>query len=133
MGARAVRAVLDTSVLIASWRPSESVEHAISVASLAELHFGVLKATGTPNLAARIRRLSEIEREFDPIPISNRVARSYAQCAHAVTLTGRSPRPRVFDLLIAATAMEERAVLYTFNAEDFRGLEDLVEIVTPPP
>lgn len=126
-----MRAILDTSVLIASWRPSESVEHAISVASLAELHFGVLKAAGTPSLAARIRRLSEIEREFDPIPIDNRVARSYAECAQAVTLAGRGPRPRVFDMLIAATAVVERAVLYTFNAEDFLGLEDLVEIVTP--
>ena len=45
---------------------------------------------------------------------------------------GRSPRPRVFDLLIAATASVEGARLYTLNPDDFRGLDDLVEIAVPP-
>lgn len=125
-------AVLDTSALIAPWRPPEDDEYAISVVSLAELHFGVLKATGTPALASRLRRLGEIERAFDPIPVDVRVARAYADCAQAVAQVGRSPRPRVFDLVIAATAKVEGAKLYTFNPEDFRGLQDLVEIVTPP-
>ena len=121
--------ILDTSALITLWSPDPNEEYAISVISLAELHFGVLKATGTPALAARLRRLSEIERAFDPIPVDDRVARAYAECAQAVTQIGRSPRPRVFDLVIAATALVEAARLYTFNPEDFRGLEELVEVV----
>ena len=125
-------AVLDTSVLIASWDPPDDEEYAISIVSLAELHFGVLRATGTPALAARLRRLSEIEHEFDPIPVDRRVARAYAECAHAVTSIGRSPRPRVFDLLIAATANVEGVKLYTLNPGDFFGLEGLVEVATPP-
>ena len=125
-------AILDTSVLIASWRPPDDEDYAISVVSLAEMHFGVLKATGTPALASRLRRLGEIEREFDPIPVDQRVARAYAECAQAVTSVGRSPRPRVFDLLIAATANVEGAKLYTLNPDDFRGLGDLVEIASPP-
>ena len=124
--------VLDTSALIAPWSPTEEDEYAISVVSLAELHFGVLKATGTPALAPRLQRLSEVEHAFDPIPVDERVARAYAECAQAVLQVGRSPRPRVFDLVIAATAMIEGATLYTFNPADFSGLDELVDVVTPP-
>jgi predicted nucleic acid-binding protein len=34
------------------------------------------------------------------------------------------------DLLIAATAHAHSATLYTRNADDLRGLEDLIDIVT---
>lgn len=125
-------AVLDTSVLIATWDPPDDEEYAISIVSIAQMHFGVLRATGTPALGTRLRRLSEIEHEFDPIPVDRRVARAYAECAQAVTSVGRSPRPRVFDLLIAATANVEGAKLYTLNPDDFRRLGDLVEVATPP-
>lgn len=126
-----MRAVLDTSVLIAPWQPSEEDEYAISVVSLAELHFGVLRAAGTPAQAPRLRRLSEIEHAFEPIPVDVRVARAYAECAEAVALLGRNPRPRVFDLVIAATAKVEGATLVTFNPDGFRGLDEFVEVVVP--
>ena len=126
-----MRAILDTSVLISSWHPPDGDEYAISIVSLAEMHLGVLRASGTPGFAARVRRLSEVEHEFEPIPVDGRVARSYAECAQAVVLAGRSPRPRVFDLVIAATARVEGARLYTLNADDLMGLEDLVEVVNP--
>lgn len=126
-----VRAILDTSMLIASWQPPAADEYAISIVSLAEMHFGVLRASGTPALAARVRRLSEVEREFEPIPVDGRVARSYAECADAVARAGRNKRSRVFDLVIAATARVEGARLYTLNVDDFAGLEDLVEVVNP--
>lgn len=126
-----MRAVLDTSVLISSWRPPYDDEYSISIVSLAELHFGVLRAAETPELAARVRRLSEVEHEFEPIPFDGRVARSYAECAQAVAAAGRSPRPRAFDLVIAATARVEGARLYTLNPGDFVGLEALVEVVNP--
>lgn len=126
-----MRAILDTSMLIASWKPLPGDEYAISIVSLAEMHFGVLRASGTPALAARVRRLSEVEREFEPIPVDGRVARSYAECADAVVRADRNPRPRVFDLVIAATARVEGAKLYTLNVDDFAGLEGLVEVVNP--
>lgn len=126
-----MRAILDTSMLIGAWVPPAGDEYAISVVSLAEMHLGVLRASGTPALAARVRRLSEVEREFEPIPVDGRVARSYAECAEAVVRAGRNSRPRTFDLVIAATARVEGAKLYTLNLDDFTGLEGLVEVVNP--
>jgi predicted nucleic acid-binding protein len=43
---------------------------------------------------------------------------------------GRQPRARTMDLLIAATAHAHDARLYTRNADDFVGLDGLVDIVT---
>jgi hypothetical protein len=41
---------------------------------------------------------------------------------------GRQPRARVMDLLIAATAHAHGAAVYTRNADDLAGLEDLIAI-----
>jgi toxin FitB len=40
-------------------------ELAISIASLAELHFGVLVSSEGADRAERLRRLSELQRTFD--------------------------------------------------------------------
>lgn len=126
-----MRAILDTSVLTSSWRPPEDDEYAISVVTLAEMHLGVLRAAGTPALADRVRRLSEVEHEFEPIPVEARVARSYAELAAASVKLGPTHRPRVFDLIVAATARVEGAKLYTLNPGDYEGLDDFVEVVNP--
>jgi predicted nucleic acid-binding protein len=123
-----VKAVLDTSVVIAGDVGELSGELAISAVTLAELHFGVL-VTKDPNVRAeRLRRLSILERNFDPLPVDADVARSYGRLAAAVARAGRTPRARVADLLIAATAHAHGARLYTRNAADLRGLEKLVDI-----
>jgi predicted nucleic acid-binding protein len=46
-----------------------------------------------------------------------------------VAESGRQARPRALDLLVAATAYVHEAKLYTRNAKDLRGLEDLVDVV----
>jgi predicted nucleic acid-binding protein len=61
--------------------------------------------------------------------VDEAVTASYGQLAAAVVAAGRQPRSRVMDLLIAATAHAHSARLYTRNAEDLAGLEQLVEIV----
>ena len=58
------------------------------------------------------------------------VGESHGRLAAQVAATGRQPRARVMDLLIAATAHAHGATLYTRNAGDLRGLEDLVNIAT---
>ena len=124
-----MKAVLDTSVLIATDVPALEGELAISAASLAELHFGVLVTSDPAIRAERLRRLSDLQRNFDALPVDDEVATSYGQLAAAVVGTGHQPRSRVMDLLIAATAHAHGARLYTRNAADLVGLEHLIEIV----
>ena len=122
------RGILDTSVLVADDVIPIPGELAISVASIAELHFGVLVARNEQTRAVRLARLSAIQRRFDALPIDDAVAESYGRLAARVAAVGRQPRARVMDLLIAATAHAHGATVYTRNAEDLAGLEDLITI-----
>jgi len=124
-----LKAVLDTSVLIAVNVPELEGDLAISAASLAELHFGVLITADANIRAERLKRLSHLQRTFDALPVDDHVATSYGQLAAALARSGRQPRSRVMDLLIAATAHAYAARLYTRNARDLAGLEHLIEIV----
>ncbi len=126
---RGVKAILDTSVVIATDVGALEGELAISSATLAELHFGVLVATKASVRAERLRRLSILERQFDALPVDEAVAASYGQLAAAVAKAGRQPRARTMDLLIAATAHAHSARVYTRNAKDFVGAGSLVEVV----
>jgi predicted nucleic acid-binding protein len=124
-----VRAVLDTSVLIGGLPEPIDAEVAISAVSLAELHFGVLVAKTPQIRAERLRRVASIERAFEPLPVTDAVARTYGALAAAVVATGRQPRSRSLDLLIAATAATHDAVLYTCNPKDFYGLDEYLQVV----
>lgn len=124
-----MKAILDTSVLIASDVPPLEGELAISAAALTELHFGVLVTSDPATRAQRLRRLSEFQRRFSALPVDDAVAISYGRLAAAVAAAGRQPRARVMDLLIAATAHAHGARLYTRNADDLGGIEHLIEIV----
>jgi toxin FitB len=125
-----MRAVLDTSVVIATDIGPLEGELSVSAVTLAELHYGVLVANDDAIRAERLRRLTIVQRSFDPLPVNDVVAASYGQMAAALVKTGRSPRPRIMGLLIAATAHANGAVLYTRNAEDLVGLEEIIEVVT---
>jgi hypothetical protein len=124
-----MRSVLDTSVLLGPPPPPIEGDLAISTASLAELHFGVLVAGSEGIRAERLRRLGLIERTFTALPIDDVVARHYGRLASAAVAIGRQPRARVMDLLIAATAAAHEARLYTRNPNDLAGLGHLVDIV----
>lgn len=124
-----MRALLDTSVVIASDVGPLDGELAISAITLAELHFGVLVAKERKVRAERLRRLLALQRNFDALPLDEAVAASYGQMAAAVVDAGRQPRARSMDLLIAATAHAHSAQLYTRNADDFQGLDDLIDVV----
>ncbi|MDK3255225.1 type II toxin-antitoxin system VapC family toxin [Blastococcus capsensis] len=124
-----MRALLDTSVLIATGVGPLEGELAISAVTLAELHFGVLVAGEPAVRAERLRRLSVLQRQFDALPVDDAVAASYGQLAAAVVAAGRRPRAPAMDLLIAATAHAHGARLYTRNAGDLTGLDELLEVV----
>jgi toxin FitB len=123
-----MRGLLDTSVLIATDVGELPTEVAISAASLAELHFGVLLARTDAARRNRLRRLSEIESVFDPLPVDAAVARSYGMLAHVAVMAGQQARRRVMDLLIAATAHAHAVPLYTRDERDFAVLGEEVEI-----
>ncbi|HKC27544.1 MAG TPA: type II toxin-antitoxin system VapC family toxin [Jatrophihabitans sp.] len=123
-----MRVLLDTSVLLGPEPDLGDADVAISAISLAELHFGVLVARTAEVRAERLRRLGLIEKTFDALPVDDAVAREYGRLAAAVVQTGRQSRPRVADLLIAATARTHAAEVWTRNGDDLVGLESLVTI-----
>lgn len=123
-----MKAILDTSVVIATDLQPLEGDLAVSAITMAELHFGVLVAKTQPIRAERLRRLLKLQQNFDPIPVDQAVATSYGQLAAAVVDAGRQPRARAMDLLIAATAHAHSARLYTRNAADLQGLENLIDI-----
>ncbi|GLY20127.1 type II toxin-antitoxin system VapC family toxin [Kineosporia rhizophila] len=124
------RGVLDTSVLIADDLAPIPGRLAISVVSMAELQFGILVAKSSDARAQRLARVNALQRRFDPLPVDDAVAESYGRLAARVVEIGRQPRGRSLDLMIAATAHAHEACLYTRNPDDFRGLEDLVEVIS---
>lgn len=127
-----MRVLLDTSVLIAAEGPGE-LEGAISAATLAELHFGVLVAKSDDERARRAQRLGVIEATFEPLPIDAAVARVWGRLAAAVVGRGGKPRRRALDLAIAATAVVHEVPLLTRNPKDFALIADLVETRAPTP
>jgi predicted nucleic acid-binding protein len=124
------RVLLDTSVLIGAGIPAD-VEAAISVASLAELHFGTLVATDPDERARRAQRLGVIEATFDPLPVDAAIAREWGRLAAAVAERGGQPRRRVVDLVIAATANVHGVPLLTADIADLAIIDDLVTVQTP--
>lgn len=127
-----MRLILDTNILIGGLVPTDTGdEAAISMATLAELRFGVLIARTPESRAARMRVLSSAEGALAALPIDDSVASSYALLATKTVAAGRRPRARAFDLLIAATAHAHGAVLVTRNVGDFAGLDDVLEVRAP--
>lgn len=125
-----MRALLDTSVLIADSAPAD-IEAAISVVSITELHFGLLVATDDDERARRADRLATVEAAFDPLPMTVEIARAWGRLAAAVAQRGGQPRRRHLDLAIAATAQVESVPLLTHNVADFQIIKDLVDVRLP--
>lgn len=125
-----MRALLDTSVLISA-DPPPDIKAAISVASVAELQFGVLVAIDDEERARRALRLGAIESAFDPLPITVAISREWGHLSAAVRNRGGQPRRRAIDLAIAATANVHGVPLLTHNWGDFRIIDDLVDVRSP--
>lgn len=130
---RRLRGLLDTSVVIDLERldPSQlPVESAISAITMAELAAGPHATDNADERARRQDRLQRAEAVFDPLPFDAEASRAYGRVYAAVVAAGRKARgARAVDLLIAATACAAGLPLYTRNPDDFRALQDLIEIV----
>jgi toxin FitB len=125
-----MRAVFDTSVLIGDG-PVAADEAAISTATLAELHFGVLVTRDEVERGRRAQRLGVVEATFDPLPIDAAVAREWGRLAAAVAVRGGQPRRRAMDLVIAATANVHGVPLLTHDVADLELISDLVDARRP--
>jgi len=133
--------MLDTNILILRrWIDHDELpdEMAISAITLAELSAGAHEVRGNDEQdsydehaerARRLEVLQRVESEFEPVPFDSEAARIYGRITAAVIASGRKPRRRVVDMMIASTAIAERLPLFTTNPDDFAGLEALVSIV----
>ncbi len=132
MGERLEAGLLDTSVVIDLGRLDPGVlprTVGVSVITMAELAAGPSATDDVAERARRQDRLQRAEAAFEPIPFGGEAARAYGRVHAAVVASGRQPRRRFADLLIAATAVAEGLPLLTRNAEDFVGLEELLDVV----
>ena len=125
-----MRALLDMSILIGE-EPPPDVEAAISVASIAELHFGVLVTSDDDERAIRTNRLGAIESTFDALPVTVEIAREWGRLSAAVRNRGGQPRRRSIDLVIAATANVHGVPVLTHNIADFQIISDLTDARHP--
>jgi predicted nucleic acid-binding protein len=125
-------AVVDTNVIAAlkMYDPAELPGMMLVTAvTLGELSFGPHATDDPVKRAARIAVLQHVEATFDPLPYDPGAARLFGQICASVRASGREPRKRASDLMIAATAASNELPLYTANPDDFKGAEALVEVI----
>lgn len=126
--------LLDTSVVIdypAAAVAARAATAAVSTITLAELAYGLHTSDPLVN-AAREQRYHWIGATFESIPFDGTAARTYGALCAAVRGAGRDPKPRRFDLLIAAVAVALRLPLITRNAKDFAGIHGALIVVAIP-
>jgi predicted nucleic acid-binding protein len=126
------RVLLDTFVVIdypADAVAAHAEAAAVSTITLAELSYA-LHAEDPLLSAAREKRYHWIADTFAPIPFDAGTAGIYgALCANVLSI-GRHPKPRRFDILIAAVAVTLGIPLITRNENDLRGIHSALAMIT---
>ncbi len=118
---------MDIRDLDATMFPSEV---AISALTLGELATGPRAASNELTRARRQSHLQFVEANLEALPFESSCARAYGIVYATIDQMSRKPRGgRAVDLMIAATALAHDLPLYTRNAKDLHGLEQLIEIV----
>ena len=130
---RPQRGILDTSVVIHLDELDSSqlpLEVAVTALTMAELAAGPHATTDPAERGRRQDRLQRAEAAFDPLPFEGEAARAYGRLYAAVVAAGHKARgTRAVDLLIAAIASSLEVPLYTRNPDDFRPIQDIVDII----
>lgn len=129
---RADRGLLDTCVIVDLANiPAEAlpIKPVVSAVTVAEIAAGVQTASDPVQRSLRVTQLVMVEANLDPLEFGNEAARAYGNMVALVLAVGRNPRPRKFDLMIAATAAAHNLPLYTRNVDDFKDLESQLTVV----
>ncbi len=125
-----MRAVLDTSLLVAEELSHPGYEVAVTSLSWAELGYGIRKATDPVERAQREARISRLRATFGTgLPFDDAAADAYETICGLVLANGREVRGRAIDLMIAATAAAYGAAVITRNPDDFAGLDGLIPVI----
>lgn len=101
----------------------------LTAVTLAELQQGVAMAKDPSSRAARMEKLGAAVADFDALPFDADAAARYGTLVTLTLAVRRDPRPGRMDLMIAAIASVRGLPLFTRNADDFKGLEDVVTVV----
>jgi predicted nucleic acid-binding protein len=64
------------------------------------------------------------------LPFDRDAATRFGTLAGLTLAANREPKPRRMDLMIAAIASAHNLPLYTRNVDDFKGLQDMLSVVT---
>lgn len=105
----------------------------LTTVTLAELHQGIALAKDDVARSARTEKLAAAVSDFAPLPFDGDAAARYGTLVALTVSAGRDPRPRRMDLMIAAVASARGLPLYTGNAEDFQGLQNVLTVVAATP
>lgn len=130
-----MRIHLDTSLLISKprWELLPPGDRQYLVSALVFGEFSAGTAHPDPDIAARTRiDLTQHRTTYGGgLPFNQREADIYRELCFIVATAGRSPRgERRVDLMIAAVAIGDGAVLATRNTADFDGLQPLLHVIT---
>ncbi len=120
-----MKALVDSSLLMAAGEVQSGDEIAISVVTIGELEVGVLAATDERERVRRRMRLTDILEAAVILPVDRSVAARYAELRF---ITGRRPHN---DLWIAATAIAHGLVLDTADEQQSK-LPGLTARYFPP-
>ncbi|WP_343572873.1 hypothetical protein [Mycobacterium sp.] len=130
-----MRIHLDTNLLISEprWELLPPGDHEFLVSALVFAEFSAGTAHPDPDIAARARidLIQHRSTYGDGVPFSQREADIYRELCFIVATAGRSPRgERRVDLMIAAIAIGDGAVLATRSTSDFDGLQPLLRLIS---
>jgi predicted nucleic acid-binding protein len=130
-GKTLTRGLIDTKVVIrlAALDPGQLPDEVVICAvTLAELSAGPQRTDDPAERARRTSVLQHAEAIVEPLPFDADAARAFGLVSAAVLASGRKPRRRLADLMIASVAIGNELPLYTTNADDFLGLDALLAV-----
>jgi predicted nucleic acid-binding protein len=125
------RAIADTSLFIGlearrfDGTALADLELGVSVITLGELRLGVVSARNDPGAASRRLATYELARQFEPLPIDERVSDAWALLVAQLRAEGR--KAPVNDTWIAATAVAHEMPVATQD-KDYDAMPGLTVI-----